>query len=363
MASGSVLAYHGARGTTWRIVYRERPGGVQRMETATVGGVPARNEKEAKRALRERLVDIESGTYQAPTRLSFDAFAERFLVEYATPRVRRRTLIDYNGMLRNHLRPEFGDLALEDITPATIDQYIAHKRKTTQLSPKTLNNHLRLLHVMLGRAVKWRLLKVNPAAAIDKLKTEESEIDALEPAEVRAVIDQAPPIVALFVLGAVLTGARLNEVLSLTWDRIDLEKATVRLDRQWAPDGWAPLKSRKRSHALPAELWQALLDHHTTSPYDDPTDFVFASRTGGKIDGRNMLRWFKDAATKAGITRRVWIHQLRHTAGTRAAEMGLSALEVAAILGHAQASTSERYILPRREQRTSRPARPSDPRK
>jgi integrase len=44
------------------------------------------------------------------------------------------------------------------------------------------------------------------------------------------------------------------------------------------------------------------------------------------------------------VTRRVWLHQLRHTAGTRAAELGLSALEIAAILGHAQASTSERYV-------------------
>ena len=50
------------------------------------------------------------------------------------------------------------------------------------------------------------------------------------------------------------------------------------------------------------------------------------------------------AAVAAKITRRVWIHQLRHTAGTRAAELGLSALEVAAMLGHAQASTSERYV-------------------
>jgi integrase len=57
-----------------------------------------------------------------------------------------------------------------------------------------------------------------------------------------------------------------------------------------------------------------------------------------------MLRWWKDAAKAAKVTRRVWLHQLRHTAGTRAAEMGLSALEVAAILGHARASTSERYI-------------------
>jgi integrase len=52
----------------------------------------------------------------------------------------------------------------------------------------------------------------------------------------------------------------------------------------------------------------------------------------------------KDAAVAAKVTRRVWLHQLRHTAGTRAAELGLSSLEVAAILGHAQASTSERYV-------------------
>jgi integrase/recombinase XerD len=91
-------------------------------------------------------------------------------------------------------------------------------------------------------------------------------------------------------------------------------------------------------------LWQALQAHQVASPYNDADDFVFASGTGRKIDGRNMLRWFKDAAKAAKITRRVWIHQLRHTAGTRAAEMGLSALEVAAMLGHAQASTSERYV-------------------
>jgi integrase len=35
---------------------------------------------------------------------------------------------------------------------------------------------------------------------------------------------------------------------------------------------------------------------------------------------------------------------VRHTAGTRAAELGLSSLQVAAILGHAQATTSERYV-------------------
>jgi integrase len=92
------------------------------------------------------------------------------------------------------------------------------------------------------------------------------------------------------------------------------------------------------------ELWQALPAYKAATPYNAPEDFVFTTATGKPIDGSNMLKWFKKAATDAGITRRVWIHQMRHTAGTRAAELGLSSLEVAAILGHAQATTSERYI-------------------
>jgi integrase len=337
--SGSVIAYHGKRGTVYRIVFRPHANAPQVKETI---GTDA---KEAARALRRRLAECDQGTYAAPTRTTFNEFADRFLRDYAEPRVRPKTLTDYKATLKNHLRPEFGHLALEDVTPLTIDRYIARKqREKKPLSPKTLNNHLRLLHVMMGRAVKWRLLRVNSADAIDKLREPEDVTEPLTPAEARAIIDAASPIVRLFGLTAVLTGARRNEVLSLTWDRCDLDKAVLTLDRQWSPTGWAPLKSRKRIHAMPAELWQALAAHRATSPYIASDDFVFATATGKPIDGGNMLKWWKDAATKAKVTRRVWLHQLRHTAGTRAAEMGLSALEVAAILGHAQASTSERYI-------------------
>ena len=160
----------------------------------------------------------------------------------------------------------------------------------------------------------------------------------------RAAVWNASPIIRLAALTAVLTGARRQEVLSLTWDRCDLDAAVLTIDRRWTPAGWAPLKSRKTRHAMPAELWQALTEHRAQSPYAAPIDFVFATVTGRPIDGSNLLKWFKQAARDAGITRRVWFHQLRHTTGTRSAELGLSALEVAAILGHSQASTSERYI-------------------
>jgi integrase len=183
----------------------------------------------------------------------------------------------------------------------------ARKRRAGQWSAKTTNNTLRLLHVMLERAVRWRLLKVNAAAHVDKLRVEQPETATLSPNEVRAIIDQAPRVVGLFVLAAVLTGARKNEVLSLTWDRVDFETGTLRIDRQCSPDGWAPLKARKRTHALPEELRRRLLEHRNLAAYAAPDDFVFATLTGRPIGGRNMLRWFKDAAVAVGIERTVWI--------------------------------------------------------
>jgi len=301
VASGSVQRYDGKRGTVWRIVYRPHKNAPQRRET-----VPgARNERDAERYLRQRLSECENGEYTAPTRLTFGEYADRFMRDHAEVRLRGKTVADYRGMLKNHVKPELGKLALEDITPLTIDQYVARKVRQGRLSPKTVNNHIRLLNVMFAKAVRWRLLRINSARDVEKLKVDEPETDTLSPAECRTVIDKAPPLVGLFVLLTVLTGARRNEALSLTWDRFDEAGAKLRIDRQWIGDGWAPLKSRKRTHALPAELWQRLIDHHEAAPYDAPEDFIFATVTGKPIDGRNMLRWFKDAAAAAKTAARV----------------------------------------------------------
>jgi len=112
MASGSVVAYQGKRGTVFRIVYREHPGAIQRKET--IG--PDR--REAERVLRARLAACEDGSYVAPTRQTLRDFSERFRTDYAEPRLRRKTRIDYEAMLRNHILPELGDLRLEEITPS-----------------------------------------------------------------------------------------------------------------------------------------------------------------------------------------------------------------------------------------------------
>src|SRR4051812_42071986 len=173
MPSGSISARHGPRGTVYRIVYRPHAGATQIMETF------GPDKREAERALRRRLSECDEGTFTPPTRQTFDDLADRFTRDYAEPRLRRKTLIDYRATLKNHLRPEFGHLTIEQVTPLAIDRYIARKQREKKLSAKTLNNHLRLLHVIFERAVRWRLVKVDPVAAVDKLKEPESTTEPL----------------------------------------------------------------------------------------------------------------------------------------------------------------------------------------
>ena len=54
--------------------------------------------------------------------------------------------------------------------------------------------------------------------------------------------------------------------------------------------------------------------------------------------GSNVLRAFRAACGRAGITRRVRLHDLRHTAGSHLIRAGADVAAVSAILGHSSVS-------------------------
>jgi integrase len=55
------------------------------------------------------------------------------------------------------------------------------------LAPKTVNNHLLTLRVMLKRAVRWRLLRANPVADVDRPRLEQPEMRILTDEEIAAL--------------------------------------------------------------------------------------------------------------------------------------------------------------------------------
>ena len=230
------------RGTrSWAIVIdlgRDPATNKRRQQWTSVKGT----KRDAQRRLTELLRRYDTGTWMEPSRITVAEFLERWIQDYAEPNVGPTTLRRYGSVVRNHLSPTLGHLALAELRPDHIVS--AHHRWRTNgrvdgtggLAPHSVLYNHRVLHEALTRAVRWRLLAVNPAAAVDPPRTRRREFPVLTRSQLRALVsaaDKCPfgPIVQL----ATLTGMRQAEILGLRWVDVSLERGDLRVAQtiQW----------------------------------------------------------------------------------------------------------------------------------
>jgi integrase len=124
------------------------------------------------------------------------------------------------------------------------------------------------------------------------------------------------------------TGARLAEIATLEWARIDLDHKTIGL--------WRP-KVQNESVLYMSDRVFAVLSRRfpgRTTPY------VFTSKAGGPRNSTTHV--FQRAFKRAGLEG-CSAHTLRHTHATRLIQHGLNLYEVKEILGHSDIKTTMRY--------------------
>lgn len=133
------------------------------------------------------------------------------------------------------------------------------------------------------------------------------------------------------------SGARCEEVLGLRW-----------VDVQPAADGRAVLvltgKRRKvRQVGISAAAYAALLTQRREGA--QPTDYIFQSANGRKLDHSNAWRLFKAAAQRAGLhdAAHASPHWLRHSHISHALQRGAGVVDVQSQVGHASLATTTRY--------------------
>ncbi len=125
----------------------------------------------------------------------------------------------------------------------------------------------------------------------------------------------------------ILTGARLHEILDARWDFINFEKGLLDL-----PDS----KTGKKSIHLNAAAFQVLAD----LPRGGNPHIIAGANDGApRADLNKPWNALKKAAGLEGLR----LHDLRHSFASVGAGGGLSLPIIGAILGHAQASTTQRY--------------------
>ena len=137
----------------------------------------------------------------------------------------------------------------------------------------------------------------------------------------------------------------MSEALALRWVDVDLLEGSLNVRYSLGRDGTlGPPKTKAGERTVP--LRPGLVDLLVRlKPLDAiDNDFVFAGKRGKPLGYSNLRhRGFRTAVEKAGLDgNNLTIHDLRHAAASLYIASGLTAVDVAAVLGHSDASVTLR---------------------
>ena len=302
----------------------------------TIGRYPdwSADQARAQAATLRRRVDIgqdpmaeRHAAWEAPL---VRELIERFDAEHIT-RKRPGTQLEYRRPLRLHVGPLLGLVPVADVTHGDIEKL---HRRMALTAPSAANRAVAVLSKMFALAVKWGMRVDNPARGIEQVPEHPREryLSALELARLGAVLDVHPErSSANAVRLLMLTGARRSEVLGATWSQFDLATGT------WTKPHTATKQARTHRVPLSPPAVALLADMRASAT----GLFVFPGQSPGKPLA-DIKRFWASACRQAKIEG-VRLHDLRHTYASVLASSGLSLPIIGALLGHSQASTTQRY--------------------
>jgi integrase len=265
---------------------------------------------------------------------------------YAETWIKERDLADttaerYEGILRNHVQPHFGDRRLSEIKEPIIRQW-RKKLRDAGVGLATVAKAYRLVHSIFNTAVDDLLIRRNPCRIKGASQDKASERSTLTIDQIFAIADAIQPRYRLLVLLAALTSLRFGEFAALRRRDVDLDRGELRVRRSQAElkHGRTIIKdpkseAGKRSVAIPEVVLADLRDHLTQFSEPGPDGLVFVGPKGGRLRRRNFLRLWRKALADANIEEDdVHFHDLRHTGNALAAATGASTKELMPRMGH-----------------------------
>jgi integrase len=234
---------------------------------------------------------------------------------------------------------ELGTYRLSDVTPILLAEYrdrLLHTptRQKTERSHASVNRYLASLsHPCSVAVTEWGWLDDNPLRKVRHLTEPRGRVRFLSDDErehlLAACKSSGSPCLYTVVVLALSTGARKNEILSLTWKDVDLTRGVITLEHT---------KNGER-RALP--LTGHALAQLSVLPRRIDSSLVFPARHDLKRPA-DVRTAFKHALEAAEI-KDFRFHDLRHSAASYLAMNGATLTEIADVLGHRTLQMVKRY--------------------
>jgi integrase len=296
----------------------------------------------------------------------FRDVAQQWLAQYredAENGIYSLTSVDtYSDHLRNHVLPTLGNLRLVEVKAPVINSLCQAKLREYSLS---LAKHTKaVVGNVLTFAVQAGAIPTNPTREIGQLterraKTKRKKARALDAEQVLDFLGKLdsdpearkrdlPDLVRFFVA----TGERRGEALGAHWSDFDAKAGTLTMTGNIVQArGKGTIrnsgKSEKSDRTIPLPAWCVTMLEERRRVFGEinPDKPIFHNSAGGYINAANLTnRYWVPFRKRAGYE---WVtfHTFRKTVATLLDDAGLTARQIADVLGHAHPSmTLDNYM-------------------
>ncbi|MEP9364879.1 site-specific tyrosine recombinase XerD [Nocardioides sp. CN2-186] len=241
---------------------------------------------------------------------------------------------------------------LADITEATVSGFLMRLREgDADHPPLSATSAARTVVAVRGFhkfAVADGLATVDPAGAVKPPTPAKRLPKALPLADVEAILEAAgAPGTTLALRDRALlevlygTGARISEAVGLDVDDLDAVDGTVLLRGKGSKERIVPVGSFARE-AVDNYLVRGrpeLVSEGRGTPA------LFLNARGGRLSRQSAWAVLVKAADRAGVTKDVSPHTMRHSFATHLLDGGADVRVVQELLGHASVTTTQVYTL------------------
>ncbi len=312
--------------------------------------VYARTKKELEEKVAKIQMDLKRGSFVEDDHITFQEMGEIWINRYKNG-IAETTRDRYKSVLKLHLYPYIGGMKLKDLKPLHL-QEILNNLEAKGYTGKTMKHIRETANQVMKAAVENDLLYRNVFERTKVTNVPGKERQPLLPETIRLITDN--PIGHRMCIPALIMlycGLRKGEIMALTWEDIDLEADTIRVDKAVTmADGEIQLKLPKTSAGIrlvpiPNLLHKILHRQFCKSGYicknagGEPMTYAsfrqawsaykyFLYRcAGGQPVGRNRPR---------NVTvQKITPHMLRHTYATLLYDAGVDVKSAQKYLGHA----------------------------
>ncbi|TGD24107.1 site-specific integrase [Companilactobacillus suantsaicola] len=340
----------------YRVSYKDPTTGKYRNRTK--GGFVRKTECEEAARIIE--MDKSNNVNLSKKEVLFSDYFKEWVDTY---KIEGRSKSTVNRYYFTHkvIKENFPDERLIDVTKKEYQTFMNKFGKKRTLV--TMQKYQSFIHQMVVEAIEEGIIHKDFTRSVELIAGRDSKKESdkfLEPDDYVNLIKISKAksgysnISATMIYLATETGMRYEEITALTWDKINFDDSTIRVDKAYRRDEIELQKTKTPSSVRTLTISDECLDvlknykleqqlYFKSIGYIDKGNFVFRTKYRTLVQSKTVNDSLKDLLTLIGAKKMVSFHDIRHTHISYLMDSGMNPKFVSQHAGHKELKTTLKY--------------------